>query len=125
MKKNTHEEYTQLTFFEQASNSLNSLGKKIQEPKKNIDDCKIQSKNINPDDFYMEEVEYTEKEKAEVIKQIQSVLWLHKLGNKTTKKKLKSWFADVAMQHFGDYCPNITGKDLCDIAKEIGIEVIE
>lgn len=75
------------------------------------------------DDFYTEEVEYTDEEKTEVIEQIQSALWLHELENRTTKEKLKDWFARLSMKKYGEYCPDVTGNDLVEIAKEIGLEV--
>lgn len=79
----------------------------------------------SPTDWDMEEAPYTNQEKRLVIDEISRGLFLGEIHKKTSKKDLKNWFADVTMKHtFGEWCPDITGQDLIDIAEEFGIEVI-
>lgn len=79
-------------------------------------------------DYYDEEVEYTKEEEAEVMQQLEFSLIFRELQLMTTKHKLKSWFADIQMKKSvmlrQEYCPNITGEDLVDIATKSGFKVV-
>lgn len=76
------------------------------------------------DDFDIEEIEYTDEEKNQVIDQLRIGLMLNEIQLTISKKNLKSWFADIQMHKKGDYCPNITGADLIEIAKVEGFRII-
>jgi hypothetical protein len=75
------------------------------------------------DNAYFDEMEYSEEEEQQVIHELTLGLMTQEIHKIVTKKKLKSWFADVEMKKRGEFCPNITGDDLIAIAKKIGIEV--
>ncbi len=74
-------------------------------------------------DWNMEEEPYSDEEKNLVIDELTKGLFLGEIKRRITKKELKEWFANIAMNHFGEYCPNITGSDLVEIAREFGMEV--
>lgn len=79
---------------------------------------------FNEDDFDIEEIEYTSGEKMQVIDQLRMGLMFNEIQLITTKKKLKSWFADIQMHKKGEYCPDITVADLIEIAEAEGFEII-
>lgn len=76
------------------------------------------------DDFDIEEIEYTDEEKKEVIDQLRIGLMFNEIEVITTKYKLKNWFAEIQMIKKREYCSNITGVDLIEIAKVEGFKII-
>lgn len=110
-------EYIQLAFFNDDSLSppADEKSQEYEEENKDID--------FYDTGFCMDEILYTQKEKESVLGELARGLNLHEIYNGISKQKLKSWFANIAMSHFGEFCPNVTGNDLIEIAKEFGIEV--
>lgn len=69
-----------------------------------------------------EEIEYTDMEEAEVIKEIRLGLMLSEINSKISRRDLKEWFAKLQMSK-KNWCLNVTGEDLVQIAKECGLKV--
>lgn len=69
-----------------------------------------------------EEIEYTDMEEAEVIKEIRLGLMLNEINAKVSKRDLKEWFARLQMSK-KNWCINVTGEDLVKIAKECGLKI--
>ncbi len=127
LKKN-NDNYIQLTFFNQVNSFTTPSNNKLpeqdsKEASKVCDDCKEQSKDIDFNDFYMEEIEYTQKEKRQVINELSRGFSLGEIHKGISKRELKDWFANITIHCFGEICPNITGNDLVEIANELGLEV--
>jgi hypothetical protein len=76
-------------------------------------------------DWNMDEIPYTLEEKQAVWGELSRGLFLGEIHNGISKQELKDWFANISMQHFGEFCPNITGNDLIEIANEFGLGVRE
>lgn len=74
-------------------------------------------------DFDIDEIEYTSDEKEEVIDQLRMGLMFGEIEKDISKQRLKSWFADIQMHKKGEYCPDITGNDLIDIAENEGFRI--
>lgn len=75
------------------------------------------------DDFDIDEIEYTPDEKEEVIDQLRMGLMFGEIEKDINKQRLKSWFADIQMHKKGEYCPDITGNDLIEIAANEGFRI--
>jgi hypothetical protein len=74
-------------------------------------------------DWNMDEVPYTSQEKRQVIDELSRGFFLGEIHKGISKRELKDWFANIAIHCFGEFCPNITGNDLVEIANELGLEV--
>lgn len=70
-----------------------------------------------------DEIEYTDYEEMEVIKEIRLGLMLNEIKPKLTKLELKEWFAVIQIKK-KDWCDNINCEDLVSIAKECGLKII-
>lgn len=89
--------------------------------------------------YELDEIEYTESEEQEVIKELRLGLMLGEISRKITKKQLKDWFANLQLnlsnnasdtkvkkiKKKNDWCENITGQDLVEIAKSCGLKILE
>lgn len=75
-------------------------------------------------DIDFDEIEYTPDEEAEVVQQLDFALLLQELQIRTTKEALKDWFANLQFHKKGEYCPNVTGQDLIEIAKRAGFKIV-
>lgn len=69
-----------------------------------------------------DEIEYTDYEEMEVIKEIRLGLMLNEIKPKLTKLELKEWFAAIQIKK-KDWCDNINCEDLVSIAKECGLKI--
>ena len=74
-------------------------------------------------DWNMDEIPYTLEEKRQVWGELTRGLFLGEIHNGISKQELKDWFANIAIHYFGEFCPNVTGNDLTEIANEFGLEV--
>jgi hypothetical protein len=84
-------------------------------------------KIIDYEDYEDDEIEYSQEEESQVIGELQIGLMLNEIEICTSKKKLKAWFANIQMKKTKnniDYCPNISGQDLIQIAKEQGFKIL-
>ncbi|NEZ47793.1 hypothetical protein FDF74_11435 [Clostridium niameyense] len=71
-----------------------------------------------------EEIEYNSTEEMQVVDEIRIGLMLGEISPSITKKELKEWFANLQMKK-KNFCENVTGQDLVEIAKSCGIKIRE
>lgn len=74
------------------------------------------------DDICFEQM-YTREEEESVIWELNRGLNLKEINKNISKRKLKNWFADLCIKYRGEAYADITGQDLCDIAKKIGFNL--
>jgi hypothetical protein len=85
-------------------------------------------KIIDYEDYEDDEIEYSQEEKSQVIGELQIGLMLNEITICTSKSKLKGWWSNIQMKKeningWKEYCPNISGQDLIEIAKEQGFKI--
>ncbi|SHJ14476.1 hypothetical protein [Clostridium magnum] len=78
---------------------------------------------VDMNDYDMDEIEYTQEEEAAVIAELDIDVMMGKLELRITRQKLKSWFGRIQIIKPGEFCPNITGNDLVNIARRRGFEI--
>ncbi|AUN23756.1 hypothetical protein RSJ21_00190 (plasmid) [Clostridium botulinum] len=76
------------------------------------------------DEVYYDEVGYDDIEEMQVIEEIRIGLMLSEISPCISKKDLKEWFANLQMKK-KNFCEDITGNDLMEIAKSCGLKIKE
>ncbi|NFJ83984.1 hypothetical protein FDA84_14960 [Clostridium botulinum] len=76
------------------------------------------------DEVYYDEVGYDDIEEMQVIEEIRIGLMLNEISPYINKKELKEWFANLQMKK-KNFCEDITGNDLIEIAKSCGLKIKE
>lgn len=74
-------------------------------------------------EYDLDEVDYTDIEEMEVIKEIRLGLMMGEITKTIHKQYLIDWFARIQMPR-KDWCENVTTKDLINIAEECGLKII-